>query len=582
MNKKNEVPMARMKELISLIEKWNYEYYILNQPSVEDEVYDKHWKELRELEAKYNYILPNSPTQKAGQTASPKFRPVARQNPMLSLDSVDNYENLLKFDERVKKILKTDQEIEYICEWKIDGLSVSLVYRNHQLTQISTRGSGIIGEDITFNKGLLKNVPLFLKEVANCEVRGEVYMKKEEFLRLNEELKKSGHKLLANPRNAAAGSLRTLVPLQNRNLHFFAYQLFNSNLPSQLSCLQELEKLGFAVSPDYRLFRNIEEVENFIQQQEKKREFLEFESDGVVVKVNDYKYYEKLGQTSRFPRWAIAYKFPASLAVSQVQNIYVEVSRNGRITYVAEIIPVILQGSKISKVTLHNYAFIANLELNIGDEVVIKKSGDVIPQITKIIKLKDNANWQPPSHCPSCNSNLKWNSTNIYQLCENKECPQKVVNYLVHFASKRGLDIKGISTKNIQKLYENNLLNQPADFYRLYQKERQLLKLEGFRKKSVDNMLHSIENSKKRPLDNLLTALGIPLLSSVKAQKLTKFYPNLTSLLTAVKNEEWEKFREILGEETQKELKKYLSEPKNLSLLEEMKLINEINNSPLS
>ncbi|CFW92901.1 DNA ligase [endosymbiont DhMRE of Dentiscutata heterogama] len=576
MNKKIEVPMSRIKELISLIEKWNYEYYILNQPSVEDAVYDKHWQELRELEAKYNYILPNSPTQKAGQTASPKFRPVARQNPMLSLDSVDDYENLLKFDERVKKILKTDQEIEYICEWKIDGLSVSLVYRNHHLSQISTRGDGVIGEDITFNKELLKNVPFFLKEVANCEVRGEVYMKKEEFLRLNEELKKSGHKLLANPRNAAAGSLRTLIPLQNRNLHFFAYQLFTSNFPTQLSCLQELEKLGFVVSPDYSLFRNIEEVEKFIQQQEKKRESLDFESDGVVVKVNDYKHYEKLGQTSRFPRWAIAYKFPASLAVSKVQNIYVEVSRNGRITYVAEITPVILQGSKISKVTLHNYAFIANLGLNIGDEIVIKKAGDVIPQITKVIKLNGSASWQPPTNCPSCNSNLKWNSTNIYQLCKNKKCPQKVVNYLVHFASKRGLDIKGISTKNIQKLYENNLLNQPADFYHLYQKERQLLKLEGFRKKSVGNMLHSIENSKKRPLANLLTALGIPLLSSVKTQKLTKFYPDLSSLLTAVKNEEWEKFREILGEETQKELKKYLSEPKNLSLLEEMKLIREL------
>ncbi|CAG8620615.1 9095_t:CDS:2 [Cetraspora pellucida] len=357
--------------------------------------------ELRELEAKYNYILPNSPTQKAGQTASPKFRPVARQNPMLSLDS-------------------------------IDGLSVSLVYRNHHLAQISTRGNGIIGEDITFNKELLKNVPFFLKEVADCEVRGEVYMKKEEFLRLNEELKKSGHKLLANPRNAAAGSLRTLVPLQNRNLHFFAYQLFNSNLPTQLSCLQELEKLGFAVSHDYRLFRNVEEVGQFIQQQEKKRESLDFESDGIVVKVDDYRHYEKLGQTSRFPR------------------------------------------------------------LNIGDEIVIKKAGDVIPQITKVIKLNDGAS----------------------------------------------LDIKGISTKNIQKLYENNLLNQPADFYRLYQKERQLLKLEGFRKKSVGNMLHSIENSKKRPLANLLTALGIPLLSSVKTQKLTKFYPDLSSFLTAVKNEE--------------------------------------------
>ncbi|CAG8645593.1 29985_t:CDS:2, partial [Racocetra persica] len=225
-----------------------------------------------------------------------------------------------------------------------------LVYRNHHLSQISTRGDGVIGEDITFNKELLKNVPFFLKEVANCEVRGEVYMKKEEFLRLNEKLKKSGHKLLANPRNAAAGSLRTLIPLQNRNLHFFAYQLFTSNFPTQLSCLQELEKLGFVVSPDYSLFRNIEEVEKFIQQQEKKRESLDFESDGVVVKVNDYKHYEKLGQTSRFP---------------------------------PEITPVILQGSKIGKVTLHNYAFIANLNLNIGDEVIIKKAGDVIPQITK-------------------------------------------------------------------------------------------------------------------------------------------------------------------------------------------------------
>lgn len=221
---------------------------------------------------------------------------------MLSLDSVDNYDDLLKFDERVKKILKTEEEIEYVCEWKIDGLSVSLVYQNYQLAQISTRGNGNIGEDITFNKGLIKNIPFSLQEVANCEVRGEVYMKKKEFRRLNEELTKSGNKLLANPRNAASGSLRTLVPLQNRNLHFFAYQLFNSDLPNQFSCLQELENLGFSVSPDYQVFKNIERVGKFIKKQEKKREKLDFESDGIVVKVNDYNTHEKLGQTSRFPR----------------------------------------------------------------------------------------------------------------------------------------------------------------------------------------------------------------------------------------------------------------------------------------
>lgn len=486
MNKKAELPAKvkkKMRENIFLLEKWNYEYYILNQPSVEDAVYDKHLKELQELETQYNYILPNSPTQKTGHSASNKFRPVVRQTPMLSLDSVDNYEDLLKFAERVKKILKTEEEVEYICEWKIDGLSVSLVYQNYQLTQISTRGNGVIGEDITFNKGLIKNIPFSLKKIANCEVRGEVYMKKEEFTRLNEELNKTGDKLLANPRNAASGSLRTLIHLQNRKLHFFAYQLFNSDLPSQLSCLQELEKLGFTVSPDYRVLKNIEKVGNFIKKQAKKREKLDFESDGIVVKVNDYSAYDKLGQTSRFPRWAIAYKFPASVATSQVKNIYVEVSRSGRITYVAEIEPTILQGSKISKVTLHNYAFIANLKLNVADEIVIKKAGDVIPQITQIIKLNKSSVWLPPTSCPSCQSLLRWNSTGIYQVCENNNCPQKNVNYLAHFASKTGLDIKGISEKNIKKFYENSLLKSPVDFYQLYQKEKELLKLEGFKKK---------------------------------------------------------------------------------------------------
>ncbi|WNE40035.1 MAG: DNA ligase [Mycoplasmataceae bacterium] len=571
MNKENEVIRKKMESLISLLDKWNYEYYSLNQSSVEDAVYDKHLKELQQLEIDYNLILPNSPTQKVGYKTSSKFHPVTRKNPMLSLDSVDNYDDLLKFDERIKKKLKTDEEIDYTCEWKIDGLSISLIYRNHQLTQISTRGNGTIGEDVTFNKNLIKNIPFFLKEITDCEIRGEIYMRKEEFFRLNEELKKTDKKPLANPRNAASGSLRTLIPLQNRNLNFFAYQLINNNnLSNQLSCLIQLEKLGFAVSPNYQLFKGVEEVKNFIEKQEKKRESLDFESDGIVIKVNDYEVYEKLGQTSRFPRWAIAYKFAASITSSKVKNIYVEVSRNGRITYVAEIEPVILQGSKISKVTLHNYAFIRNLKLNINDEVVIKKAGDVIPQITQVIKLKNSDNWLPPDNCPSCSSKLEWNSTNIYQVCENENCSQKNINRLVHFASKNGTDIKGLSQKNIQKIYKNNLLGEISDFYLLYQKKEELLKLEGFKEKTINNILNSIEESKKKPFSNLLTALGIPLLSSVKTQKLTKFYPDLSSFSIAIKNEEWEKFKEILGEETQKKLKNYFQKPKNSKLLEEL------------
>ncbi|MCE8159292.1 MAG: NAD-dependent DNA ligase LigA [Candidatus Moeniiplasma glomeromycotorum] len=576
MDKKNEASEKRIKELIKLLNKWNYEYYILNQPSVEDAVYDKHFRELQSLEKQFNFIFPDSPTQKIGSPPSlVKLAPVRRQNPMLSLDSIDNYEDLLKFDERVKKILKIEKEIEYVCEWKIDGLSVSLVYENNRLNQISTRGNGLMGEDITFNQGLIKNTPSFLPLVVKCEVRGEVYMKKTEFWRLNEELKNNNHKLLANPRNAAAGTLRTLIPAQNRNLHFFAYQLFNHDLPSQLVCLQQLEKLGFAVSPNYQSFVSIHQVWEFIQKQEKLRNDLDFESDGVVVKVNDYNFYPQLGQTSRFPRWAIAYKFPASVATSQVKDIVVEVSRSGRITYVAVIEPVLLLGSKISKVTLHNYAFIRSLKLNRGDEIVIKKAGDVIPQITQIIKSEHNFAWDPPLHCPSCNSKLEWNSTNIYQVCINENCSQKIINFLAHFASKTGVDIKGVSRKIIAKLFENNLLKSPGGFYQLNQKKEELLRLAGLEQKSVENMLSAIENSKQKPLANLLTALGIPLLSSVKTQKLIKFYPSLSSILAAVEKQEWEKFGEILGTETQKEIRNYFQKPLNRELVEKLREIWE-------
>ncbi|CAJ0748997.1 10398_t:CDS:2 [Entrophospora sp. SA101] len=381
----------------------------------EDAIYDKKLKELRDLETRHNFVFPDSPTQKPGYAINNKLQPVIRPTPMLSLD-------------------------------------ISLIYQNHHLTQVSTRGSGDIGEDVTFNKYLIKDIPFFLEKVNNCEVRGEVYMKKSEFQLLNAGLAKNTNKLLANPRNAAAGSLRTLIPLQVRKLNFFAYQLFNNDLATQLACLQELEEIGFS---------------------EKRREKLDFESDGIVVKVNNYDYYQKLGQTTL-------------ATTSQVKNVYTEVSRNGRITYVAEIVPVILQGSKISKVTLHNYAFIRNLNLNIGDEVVIKKAGDVIPQITQIIK-----------------------SDNSDNLCANINCPQKVINYLTHFAAKKGVDIQGLSQKNIKKLYQNNLLKSPEDFYHLGHKKEELLKLEGFQEKVV-----------------------------IKAKKLTTFYPNLTSFLTAVKNEE--------------------------------------------
>lgn len=570
----NDNIWKRMVKIIARLEKWSYEYYILNQPTVKDQVYDQYFQELKNLEQKYQFIFPNSPTTQIGYRKSNQFRPFLHQIPMLSLDSVNNCEDLIKFDERVKKILKNGADIEYICEWKIDGLSVSLIYQNYQLTQVGTRGNGTVGEEVSFNKYLLKNIPFFLEGVADCEVRGEVYMKKSEFERLNAELKKTDNNLLANPRNAAAGSIRTLTPTQNRNLHFFAYQLFNNHSSTQLACLQQLEKLGFAVSPDYQLRKNIVQVAEFIRQQEKKRDKLDFESDGIVVKINDYSFYQQLGQTSKFPRWAMAYKFPAGVITSQIKSIYTEVSRSGRITYVAEITPVILQGSQINKATLHNYAFIHNLALNVGDEVVIEKAGDIIPQVKQVIKLTNSLPWLPPADCPSCQEELKWNSSNIYQVCLNNNCSQKVINSLTHFASKIGLDIKGVSQKVITKLYQHNLLKKPTDFFQLKEKERELLQLGGVKKKSVDNILRSVENSKKKSLANLLTALGIPLLGLVKAQKLTNFYPDLTSLRTGIENKEWDKIKDILGEETQKALENYCQKAENMNLVKELAKIS--------
>jgi len=575
MNK--DLVKKRMEELIVLLVKWNYEYHVLNQSSVADNVYDKFFQELKKLEKTNNLVLPNSPTQKVAPAT--KISPIKHQIPMLSLDSVDNCEDLRKFDERIKKILKISEDIEYVAEWKIDGLSASLLYQQGNLVKVVTRGDGWTGENVSINKKLIKNIPFTLAKKKNCEIRGEIYMKKEEFLRLNKELKKNSLKELANPRNAAAGTLRTLIPAQTRSLHFFAYQIFSTKkIISQLGCLQYLGILGFAISPDYQLSLGVEKIIEAIKRYEELRESLPFESDGIVIKVNNYSYYEKLGQTSKFPRWAIAYKFPASVTVSQVNNICLEITRSGRVSYVAQIKPVSLQGSKISKVTLHNYEFIKKNNLNIGDQVVIKKAGDVIPQIVQVIKLIKSFNypWKPPINCPNCQSNLGWNKSQIFQVCPNDYCPQRIVNSLALFATKSGMDIKGLSQKIIEKLYQAKLLETPIDFYCLKDKKNDLLKLEGFQTKSVANLLNALENSKKKPLANLLVALGIPLISLVKAQKLVQFYPNLESFLQLLKSGDLSNIGNLLGKETQSALEKYFQKENNSRVLEELqKLMNQ-------
>ncbi|CAJ0831856.1 17315_t:CDS:2 [Entrophospora sp. SA101] len=407
---------------------------------------------------------------------------------MLSLESTDNYEELVRFDERVKK--KTGlNKIDYLCEVKIDGLSASLHYQNGKLRRIVTRGDGRTGEDVSVNLPLIQNLPKNLPEkitegVEMIEIRGEVYLKKEEFRRLNKELKKRKLPLLANPRNAAAGTLRTLIPTQQRNLNFFAYQILGCNndsiseINNQLNCLEKLASWGFEPSPYYRLCQNLEEIQKYFQEIKKQRDDLEFEIDGIVVKVNNYEHYEKLGKTNR-----------------EIKDIQVEITRSGRISYVAQITQVSLLGSKINKATLHNYGFIRELNLNIEQ---------------------------------------------IYQYCLNEDCPERNIKSLALFASKQGMDIKGVSEAIIRKLYQVNLLKTPADFYYLEQKKKELLKVEG----------------------------------SVKAHKLTSLYPNLVSFIQAVEKNELEPISKLLGVETQKEIVHYFQKPKNLGILKNMERFN--------
>jgi DNA ligase (NAD+) len=569
-----------MQQLIKLLEKWNYEYNVLNKPTVDDKIYDQTFQELEELEAKYDFALPDSPTQKIGAKVAKKFHPFKHKVPMLSLEGTDKYEELEKFDERVKKKLGLNQ-VEYLCELKIDGLSASLHYHQRELKKLVTRGDGWNGEDISINLPLIQELPknLPIEEVEEIEIRGEIYMKKEEFQRLNKELKKRGLPLLANPRNAAAGTARTLISVQQRKLHFFAYQIHGTSrmANNQLDCLTKLTQWGFHSSPYYRTCQNLEEVQNYFQEIKQQRDNLEFEIDGIVVKVNEYKYYEKLGQTNRFPRWALAYKFPASVALSQVEDIQVEVTRSGKVSYVAQITQISLSGSKINKATLHNYGFIRELNLNIGDQVVIKKAGDIIPQVTQVIKTEtnqQNSYWTPPANCPSCSASLEWNQEKIYQNCPNEDCPERNIKSLTLFSSKSGMDIKGISEAVIRKLYQVNLLKSPVDFYYLEQKKRELLRVEGLQRKSVNNLLNSVERSKKMPFFSLLAALGIPLLGRVKARKLTEIYPDLTNFIQTIEEKELTLIGQKLGVETQKEIANYFQKPKNLQILKELAKVN--------
>lgn len=545
-----------MKQLVFLLEKWRYSRYKLHLDMVSLEIYDEHFSELLNLEKKTGVILPNSPTQKIG-FISDEFEHVNRIIPMLSLNSINTFEDLDKWEKSLKKVITNEIDIEYVCEWKIDGLSLSIEYKNNKLETISSRGDGYVGEDLTFNKELIKNIPFF-SDIKNLEVRGEVYIKRSCFLELNDELKKKGDPIFSNPRSAASGTIQNLSPPPGRRLFFCAYTLFGKKINSQVECLEELKKMGFFVSP-FVLCRGLEDVKKIINIWKEQRENTEFANDGVVVKLNSYCFHDKLGRTSTFPNWEIAYKFPSSTVYSKITGIDIKVTKSGRISYVANLKPVFLLGSLIKRVTLHNYNFISAKNINIGDEIVIKKSGDIIPQISQVIKLVDGI-WIPTQTCPSCNNHLFWDKKKSYQSCNNDDCSEKKISYLTFFASKNGMNIKNVSYKLIKKLYFHGVVKEPEDFYLL--KSDDLLAIDGVKEKTIKNILNSINLSKNSPLFCQLSSLSIPGLSKTKSRYLFNFYYDFNDFIKDLYDPSSEKIKKIVGEKAFKEIKLFLSDPK--------------------
>lgn len=540
--------IERVNQLRKEIEYHNYRYYVLDSPVISDAEYDALMRELKELEAKYpELITPDSPTQRVGYPPAKEFRQVPHYIPMLSLDDAFSEKEVLEFDKRIKRFLNLpkDAEIEYTVEPKMDGVAVEVVYENGSLTVGSTRGDGYTGEDVTNNIKTIKSIPLRLFSVEDLplpqllEARGEVFMKKEDFQKLNEERLSKGEPPFANPRNAAAGSLRQLDPnvTAKRPLDVFFYgvgRVEGYEFKSQWEILTTLPKWGLKVNPMVRKVKNIHEAIAYHHEMEKKREELPYEIDGIVIKVNDLSLWEKLGTKARSPRYALAYKFPPTQVTTQVLDIIVQVGRTGAVTPVAILKPVQVGGVVVSRATLHNEDEIRRKDIRIGDWVLVQRAGDVIPEVVMVIKERRTGNEKPfkmPEKCPVCGSKLIRKPGEAVWRCPNRGCYGQLVRHLMHFASRAAMDIEGLGTKVAQALVDAGLVQDIADLY--YLKVEDFLQLPGFALKKARNLYEAIQRSKKTPLSRFLYALGIRHVGEVTAQLLAQHFKNLETIKKA-------------------------------------------------
>ena len=569
----NTTIQQRIEQLREQLNRWSHEYYVEDQPTVTDAEYDKTYHELLALEKENpEFVTADSPTQRVGGEVLEQFQKVTHTNPMLSLSNAFSKEDLEEFDARLRKL--TNRAIEYVCELKIDGLSIALTYQNGQLQLGATRGDGTTGEDVTGNVRTIKSVPLSLKEPWNVEVRGECYMPKKSFVALNESREEEGLEVFANPRNAAAGSLRQLDPkiAAKRNLSVFLYSspsVEELDVSTQEELLEKMAEMGFVTNPERLKCQTIDEVWNYIEMIGAKRQELPYEIDGMVIKVNDFATQEEIGYTVKAPRWAIAYKFPAEEAQTVVRDVEWTVGRTGVVTPTAVMDPVQLAGTTVRRANLHNIDLMKERDIRLEDTVVIHKAGDIIPEVTRVIFEKRPATSQPyefPTTCPVCHEKLEHLEDEVAIRCLNPKCPAQLTEGMSHFVSRNAMNMSGIGPSIIKQLFEEGLVLDVADLYKLTLD--QLLALDKIQQKSAENILEAIENSKANSLERLLTGLGIRHVGTKAAKELAQHFGNMKALQEA----SIEQLLEIdgLGDIIAYSVKTYFEQPSVQELIQEL------------
>ena len=570
--------LAEAERLRKELRHHEYLYYVMDAPTITDAEYDRLMIRLREIEGEYPEDVPaDSPTQRVGGKVNPEFTEVKHLTPLLSLGNAFSADELRVFDERVRNGLSNGSEVEYVLEPKIDGLACSLVYENGKLVRAATRGDGVVGENVTANVRTIRAIPLTLTVPAGEEVpelldvRGEVYMPRHEFMRLNEERAEKGEAEFANPRNAAAGSLRQLDPqvTANRSLSFFAYNVGNGALEKHSDSLAMLKGYGFKVSENYKVVANIEEAIKFIEEFDAKRSGLAYDTDGAVIKVNAVYQQRILGATGKDPRWAIAYKFPPEQAETTLEDIVWRVGRTGVLTPTAVLTPVKLSGSVVSRATLHNEDFIREKGICIGDRVIINKAGEIIPEVLRVVESKRTGEETPvviPAECPECGWKVERQGSEAAIRCTNPHCPALGREGLIHFVSRDAMNIEGCGPSVINQLIDSELVRDAADLYSLQKED--LLKLERMGEKSADNLLKAIEASKENELDKLLFGLGIRHVGAKVARILAEEFETVKNLLEA-QPEQLAAIRDI-GDKIAESVVTWLSVPTNIDLLERL------------